>query len=67
MSTLVVTFLEESNPELILRTIFQDYSDLGRGWNHDWIKNNTAVSKFFRHSKKTKKEKGDERPITSEE
>lgn len=67
VSTLVVSFLRDSNPEQILKTILQDYSDQARGWNHDWIKNNTAICKFCRHPKKTKKEKNKERDITADE
>jgi len=67
VSTLVVSFLNDSNPEQILKTILQDYSDQARGWNHDWIKKNTAVSKFCRHPKKTKKENDVERDITADE
>ncbi|MBF4280947.1 hypothetical protein EAY27_28125, partial [Vibrio anguillarum] len=51
VSTLVVSFLTDSNPEQILKSILQDYSDQARGWNHDWIKKNTVVSKFCRHPK----------------
>ncbi|MHA2938400.1 Tn7-like element transposition protein TnsE [Vibrio sp. RC27] len=67
VSTLVVTFSESSNPEQVLKTILQDYSDLGLSWNHAWITKNTAVSKFCRHPKKTKKENDVDRRITADE
>jgi hypothetical protein len=67
VSTLVIAFSENSNPEQILKTILQDYSDLARGWNHDWIEKNTAICNFCRHPKKTKKENDVERPITADE
>ncbi len=67
ISTLVVSFLQGTDPDKILKVILQDYSDLARGWNHDWIKKNTAICKFCRHPKKTKKEEKGERSITADE
>lgn len=67
VSTLVVAFLSDSNPDEILKRIMQDYSDRAKGWNHEWIKKNTAVCKFCRHPKTTKKENNIERSITADE